>query len=286
METFLGFLIMGSFVWLLFGLISPARAIFWARKRTRLRVLGWYAIFFLVMLVVIQIFAPQPSQPQAEQATPTPEVAPASAPPQPESQSPVAPAKQPEPVAAEATASTPTVDAAKLAEEQAARVKTSVRLVRKDLLAADLPGSDAADFARSMLQKVGKGVSLGDVYGAFKAANLAADESFSRLMQYRVPQDLPKDVRAKLDEAHKALRSVAMLRGQVAESIMDWLDTRKPSLENAAREKSNLITLAMTQAIISLTEAMQAAGLSDDEVKAELAEMAGNEKTGRVKSGK
>ena len=118
------------------------------------------------------------------------------------------------------------------------------------------------------------------------AANLAADESFSRLMQYRVPQDLPKDVRAKLDEAHKALRSVAMLRGQVAESIMDWLDTRKPSLENAAREKSNLITLAMTQAIISLTEAMQAAGLSDDEVKAELAEMAGNEKTGRVKSGK
>lgn len=58
---------------------------------------------------------------------------------------------------------------------------------------------------------------------------------------------------------------------------MEWLDSRKPSLENTIQEKSGQVTLAMTKAIVSLTEAMAVAGFSDDEVKAELAAMGGKD---------
>jgi len=43
------------------------------------------------------------------------------------------------------------------------------------------------------------------------------------------------------------------------------------------REKSDQVTLAMTMAVVSLTEAMTAAGFNGDEVKAELAAMSGKE---------
>jgi len=254
MFTLFSLLLMTSLFGILLGLIKPGLVLRWGTKRTRGRALVWYGFFAFLCLIGGAVFQEKP--PITNQ--PAPVVTEPAGQPVTQTVPPAQSVDTPEQVEA-------------LAKQKAAQTKTELQIVINDLLAADRPGSDASGSARSMLQKVGKGVSLGDVYGAFKAAKLAADESLSRLVQYRMPQDLPKDMHAKLDEAHKAFRSAAMLRSQIATSFMEWLDTRKPSLENVVQEKSNLVTLAMTQAIISLTAAMQAAGLSDDEVKAELA---------------
>jgi len=298
METFLGFLIMGSFVWLLFGLISPARAIFWARKRTRLRVLGWYAIFFLVMLVVIQVFAPQPPQPQAEQATPATEAAPAAAS-QPEDQPTAVPAKQPEPVAASATPSTPAVDAAKLAEEKAVKEKAEqaeaeaaraqaeieqaqqaqarareadkakIRAFEKDLRGYDAVSALFMENAKAMTRRLGKDASLGDLYQSLKQARQYAQAGANEVLKLRVP-DVPEPVAAALKEAKEASWQMLLGRKDALDAFMDWLDSRKPSDQAKMQEESNFSTLQAAKSVEFLLKAKDRAGFTEEEIKADL----------------
>lgn len=249
MANFFGILTILMVFCMLLGLVRPSIVLRGAQKQTRLRALAWYGFFAFLSLGALGATLPETTPP------PVTEV--------------IAPASPVDPAQAELAA-----------KQEAERVKGSVRRVMAELLALDEPGSDAAGFARSMAQATGKSVGLGDVFGAFKAAKLAADDSFSRLMAYKVPSGLPANVQEKLDAAHVAFRRAAMLRSDIAEIFMEWLDTRKPSLENAMQEKSGQVTLAMTKAIVSLTEAMTAAGFNDDEVKAQLAAMSGQEQAG------
>lgn len=283
MELFLGFLILLSFCWMLAGLVKPTWALRWGKKRTRLRVIGWYFLFSFIIIIAIGVFAPAP-QPQGKQT--------ASVPTKPETP---APAKQPE---AQAAPSAPAVDAAKLAEEKAAKekvrqaeeakkqaeVKSTVRRVMVDLMAMDKAASDPSVAARNMLKSVGKTASLGDVYGAMKRAKAAADDGFSRFMDYSVPNDLPQDVRDKLGAALRAFRQGAMVRGDIAKAFMKWLDTPKPSLANEIKEQSNQVTMDMIAAVGSLLEAMKAAGYTDAEATATLGELSGQKQTRKPKA--
>lgn len=244
MANFFGILTILMVFCMLLGLVRPSLVLRGAQKMTRLRALAWYGFFSFLSLGALAATLPETTPPLGTEVT-----APAS---------PVDPAQAEFP-----------------AKQEAERVKGSVRRVMAELLALDQPGSDAAGFARSMAQATGKGVGLGEVFGAFKAAKLAADDSFSRLMAYKVPSGLPANVQEKLDAAHAAFRRAAMLRSDIAETTMDWLDARKPSLENTIKEKSDQVTLAMTKAVVSIAEAMTAAGFTTDEVKAELAAMSG-----------
>jgi hypothetical protein len=285
METFLGFLIMGSFVWLLFGLISPTRAIFWARKRTRGRVIGWYAIFFLVMGVALHIFIPQPPQPQAEQATPATEAAPAAA-----SQPEEVPAKQPEPVAASATPSTPAVDAAKLAEEKAVKEKAEhaeieqaqqaqarareadkakIRAFEKELHGYDAVSALFMENAKAMTRRLGKDASLGDLYQSLKQARQYAQAGANEVLKLRVP-DVPEPVAAALKEAKEASWQMLLGRKDALDAFMDWLDSRKPSDQAKMQEESNFSTLQAAKSVEFLLKAKDRAGFTEEEIKADL----------------
>jgi len=289
---------------MLLGLIHPPLVFGRVQGTTRKQVLRWYGTATLACLIGFMVAlppVPQPVQTQAEQATPTPAkpepAEPAKQPePQPEAQAapsaPVAeaPAKQPEPVASPA-APAPAVDVAKQAEEQAAKekvrqaeeakkqaeVKATVRRVMNDLMAMDKAASDPSVAARNMLKSVGKTASLGDVYGAMKRAKAAADDGFSRFMDYSVPNDLPQDVRDKLGAALRAFRQGAMVRGDIAKAFMKWLDTPKPSLANEIKEQSNQVTMDMLAAVGSILEAMKAAGYTDAEATAALGDVSGQQ---------
>lgn len=245
MATLFGLLFLLMVLCMLLGLINPSLVLRGAQKKTRLRAFIWYGVFAFLSMGALGASLPKESTttPPKEAATPV---------------------AAPDPAQVEAAA-----------KQQAEWVKSSVRRTLGDLIAMDQPGSDAAGFASNMAQSTGKGVGLGDVYGAFKAAKIAADESFSRLMRYSLPKGLPATVHSNLDGAHAAFRRAAMLRSDIAEAFMEWLDSRKPSLANTVKEKSDQVTLAMTKAVVSATEAMTAAGFSEEEVKAELAAMSG-----------
>jgi hypothetical protein len=252
---------------MLLSFINPSLVLRWGKVRTRSRALMWYGLFAIVFMIGGSILHEPPQQ--------TEQVSPVSV------QDGLREAEANREKITKQTEAGLTELAAKQPkhspEQQVEQEKASVRRVIFDLVTMDKPGSDAAGFARSMAQATGKGVGLGDVYGAFKAAKIAANDSFSRLIQYSLPKGLPAAVHEKLDGAHTAFRRAAMLRGDIAETFMEWLDSRKPSLESAMQEKSGQVTLAMTKAIASLTGAMSAAGFSDDEVKAELVAMSGKD---------
>lgn len=279
MEAILGVLSLATMCWLVVGLISPNKAMFWAQKRTRLRVLGWFVIFSFIVGGAIQIFVPKPQTAQVEQPMATEGVKKAA-----EEKTEVVQqaevnrekiAQQTEAGIAELASKTPEAPAAPNNEQ----VKATVRRVMIDLMAMDKAASDPSVTAQEILKAVGKGrAGLGDVYGAMKTAKTAADEGFSKFKDYTVPDDLPKDVLDKLVEAKQSFRYGAMLRSDIAKVFMEWLDTPKPSLANEIKEKSGKVTMAMIASVGSLLEAMKAAGYTDAEASAALAEVSGQKR--------
>lgn len=275
MEMLLGFLSLLSFSWLLVGLVSPTKAMFWARKRTRLRVLGWYVVSVFVIGGAIQIFVPKPTQTQAEQASPAsaqsalpPEAAPATATSQPVEPAATAPAKEPKPRAV------PAVDAAKLAEEKAVREKAEaqateeskakVRTFEKDLRGYDTVSALYMENAKAMTKRLGKDASMGDLYQALKQARQYAQAGANAVLQLQVPAGLPEPVEAALQEAKEASWQMLIGRRKSLEAFMDWVENRKPSAQAKMQEESSFSSLQAAKCVEALLKAKVRAGLNGD----------------------
>jgi hypothetical protein len=154
-------------------------------------------------------------------------------------------------------------------------IKEPVRSSIMDLLAADKISSSATSDAGNLIQFVGQGVTLGDLYTAFEMAKSAADNGSSRLLAINFRKEFSENILKSLQEAKEAFQIAAILRGQIAKEVMEWLDTRKPSLEASFQKKAHQVTVCITQAMISLTGAMSAAGYTLDEINAELGDISG-----------
>ena len=53
MQTLFALLLLASMAGILLGLIKPSLVLHWGKKRTRLRAVGWYALFTVVFIVAI-----------------------------------------------------------------------------------------------------------------------------------------------------------------------------------------------------------------------------------------
>lgn len=142
----------------------------------------------------------------------------------------------------------------------------------------DYEKQSSSDFIRAttLMQSAGHGASLGDIYGAFKKAKASSNNSFYKYSDFSIPDNVSPSVKEKLEEAKDALQYAVMVRENISDDVMEWLDTRKPSLENKIKESLQSIPAFNTKAILAMMGAMSAAGFTPEEIQAELGAMSGD----------
>lgn len=277
METFFGLLILLALLWLVVGLIKPSWALRWGRKRTRLRVVGWFMLVSLTLCIHIAIFTTKPGQTpsSAEQAAQTPtsdaiKQAAAEA----EEGRKQAEANR-ERINRETEASLAALSARK---EEAApavtdsvqrakdEIKAKVRAFEKELLGYDAVSSMYMENAKAMTKQLGKGAGLGDLYAALKQARQYAQAGANAVLQLRVPDGLPKPVSATLEDAKEASWQMMLGRREALEAFMDWVDNRKPSAQAKLQEQSVFSTMQAAKSVEYLLQAKTAAGFTDAEI--------------------
>jgi hypothetical protein len=279
METFLGFLSLLSICWFVAGLVSPSKALFWVKKRTRWRVFGWFVLFTFVIGTAIQIFVPKPPQSEPGQAATTlnreaVEQAAAEA----EEGRKQAEAnrekivKQTEASIAELAAKQEAAkpDAAQVVQQAREEIKTKVRAFEKELLGYDAISSMYMENAKAMTRQLGKGAGLGDLYTALKQARQYAQAGANAVLQLRVPDGLPEPATASLKDAKEASWQMMLGRRDALEAFMDWVDNRKPSAQAKLQEQSNFSALQAARTVECLLHAKTAAGFTEDEIKTDL----------------
>lgn len=211
--------------------------------------------FIVTMLIVVKVDPPPPETSSPQTVTgPEPTVA--------------GPPKDAEPKTVEkskeAAPAEPNPESTAMIEKES--LKARLREFEKNLTGYDAVGALALKHVAAAM----KGGNAVEVYGAAKEAQQYAMAAWSATSGMKLPEGLPEEVEEGLTQVKEVFASMFLERQMALDSLMEYLDTSKPSAAHEFQQFSQTATLKAADAVVALLKAKKAAGFTDEEIAADL----------------